>query len=295
MEYILNKDHLPVFYLKNLGLSGESSASIGLNYILPPGKIKALHYHEGAEIGICVSGSGVTYIGDRIYRYRKGDIQYISPYVAHLSASDENCGESVWVWISFSPVRMMMVQNLNIAFSLNISEVSGYSGIFSRGENYYLAMLIERFKYLLSKKEAYDEVEVALLVGLIVKETGRFEDKGPRSLSQSGGRSVTEKAILYISENFSDSESLAERKIADQCEVSCSHLRSLFKKETGMSVRDFIINTKLAAAAHSLRRTNLPVLRVSLDSGFGQISCFNRLFRRVYGVTPTEYRKISKC
>ena len=58
-----------------------------------------------------------------------------------------------------------------------------------------------------------------------------------------------------------------------------------------MTVQDFIIQTRLATAAHLLMSTDENVLSVAMESGFGQISCFNRMFFREFGETPTAFRK----
>ena len=91
-----------------------------------------------------------------------------------------------------------------------------------------------------------------------------------------------------------EKEAVMESNIADYCNLSCSHLRALFKRETGVSIRDFLVKTRLAAAAYSLRQTEKPILEIAFEAGFGQISCFNRLFRKIFGVTPREYRRLSK-
>ncbi len=289
MLYQKREEYLPVYYLKNLG-DTQKDPTVSLNCVLSPGKIKALHYHEGAEIGICVSGEGLTYIGDRIYHYRKGDLQYVSPYVPHLSASDEKCGESVWVWISFSPEQMLIKQNISIEAAVSKLNTTDYSCVFHPEENEYLSVLFEKFKELLSLNENYNRTEAAFLAGLIIMETVRF--CGTEKQSDRSG--ITEKAIMYISENYADKEAVTESKIADYCNLSCSHLRALFKRETGVSIRDFLVKTRLAAAAYSLRQTEKPILEIAFEAGFGQISCFNRLFRKIFGVTPREYRRLSK-
>ena len=50
------------------------------------------------------------------------------------------------------------------------------------------------------------------------------------------------------------------------------------------------LGRRLRAAATALRNTETPVARVALDLGFGDLSTFNHSFRRVMGMTPTEYR-----
>ena len=67
-----------------------------------------------------------------------------------------------------------------------------------------------------------------------------------------------------------------------------------FKKMTGDSFASYVNDRRLANAAEALRRTDDKILYVSQDVGFTNLSNFNRQFKKRYGITPKEYRKVSK-
>jgi len=68
--------------------------------------------------------------------------------------------------------------------------------------------------------------------------------------------------------------------------MSKYHFLRSFKRQCGMTPH------RLRAAAFALRAADAPVARIALDQGFGDLSTFNRTFRRVMGVTPKAYRSI---
>jgi AraC-like DNA-binding protein len=76
--------------------------------------------------------------------------------------------------------------------------------------------------------------------------------------------------------------------------MSKYHFLRTFKHTTGMTPHQYILGRRLRAAAVALRTTATPVARVALDQGFGDLSTFNHLFRRVMGVAPTAFRGAGK-
>ena len=82
--------------------------------------------------------------------------------------------------------------------------------------------------------------------------------------------------------------------MAKFCGLSESHFMRWFKKMTGDSFASYVNDRRLANAAEALRRTDDKILYVSQDVGFTNLSKFNRQFKKRYGITPKEYRKVSK-
>ena len=80
--------------------------------------------------------------------------------------------------------------------------------------------------------------------------------------------------------------------MAEFCGFSCSHFMRWFKKMTGVSFTAYVNERKLAAAAEKLRQTEDKILAVSQETGFLNLSNFNRQFKKRYGVTPREYREM---
>jgi two-component system response regulator YesN len=70
-----------------------------------------------------------------------------------------------------------------------------------------------------------------------------------------------------------------------------AYISRLFRKETGVSLSDFILQERMKKAAALLTGTDEAVSQIAVNLGFGNFSYFARMFKRVYGVTPHEFRK----
>lgn len=289
MLYSLNDRILPAYHRENYHGPYQVLHRTA-NGVLLPNVIEALHYHSCMEIGFCLCGSGVTHVDNRIYSFSEGDLQIVPPNVPHLSAAAPGV-ETRWQWISFDPLEILERSGCqHMAELCRLCEES-FAGVFRSWEYPRLADILYRFRDAAAAQDAYSHLEYAFLSGQLLIECARI---GREAKNQTPDRDCVGKlqpAVLYIREHFSDKEAMREENIAATCAMSVSHFRAVFKRETGMCVRDFIIQTRLAKAAHLLKNTDASVLSVAMESGFGQASCFNRIFVRVFGQTPSSFRK----
>lgn len=102
--------------------------------------------------------------------------------------------------------------------------------------------------------------------------------------------SVTvQKAILYINEDLSAELNLSG--IANHLNVNSSYLSALFKKETGSTITEYIINHRVSHAINLLESTRLQIQTVAQLCGFEDVHYFSRIFKKVTGRTPRQYRQ----
>ena len=82
--------------------------------------------------------------------------------------------------------------------------------------------------------------------------------------------------------------------IADYIYMNPDYLSRLFKKEKNISLTDYIVQEKLKMASAMLRSTNLPVSVIASNIGYTNFSYFTQVFRKSYGMSPSEYRQNSQ-
>jgi AraC family transcriptional regulator len=104
--------------------------------------------------------------------------------------------------------------------------------------------------------------------------------------------------IRHIEARFDEAHALPV--LAAHAAMSPYHFLREFRRVVGITPHQFVLSLRLRAAARRLRASDATIAAVALDSGFGDISEFNRRFRRVFGMAPQAYRaraldKVSAC
>lgn len=79
-------------------------------------------------------------------------------------------------------------------------------------------------------------------------------------------------------------------QLAEEHEISVSHLQKLFKQVYGMPVYHYIKEYRLEQAAVELARSKKPITQIAQNAGYDNASKFSEAFRKRYGTTPSQYR-----
>jgi AraC family L-rhamnose operon regulatory protein RhaS len=99
--------------------------------------------------------------------------------------------------------------------------------------------------------------------------------------------------IYYLQSCYN--EKITIERLTEQFHTNRTTLLSDFKKATGLSVNQYLVELRLKMAIMLLRDTELSVEEISGRTGFHDISYFSKVFKRRLSCTPSEYRKINKC
>lgn len=84
---------------------------------------------------------------------------------------------------------------------------------------------------------------------------------------------------------------LSLKRFADELFLNTSYLSTLFKKEVGMTLTDYVNKNRIECAKKLLKSTTLSIQDIAAQSGIPDIHYFTRLFRRETGMSPREWRK----
>ena len=100
---------------------------------------------------------------------------------------------------------------------------------------------------------------------------------------------VVKKTVLVIESDVSAELSL--NTLAKKQGVSNGYLSSVFKKETGKTVSEYIRDSRIEHAKYLLNTTHLQIQTIALHCGIMDVQYFSKIFKKQLGKTPKEYRE----
>lgn len=118
----------------------------------------------------------------------------------------------------------------------------------------------------------------------------RYSVTAPKLLVYKGGlsRSQLNRVCEYIEEHLADGIGLSD--LAEAAELSVYHFARQFRQSTGMAPHQYVLQRKIERAKETLRDPRKSILEASARVGFDDQSHFTKTFRRLVGITPTEFR-----
>ncbi|MCF0129572.1 MAG: response regulator [Pseudobutyrivibrio sp.] len=149
--------------------------------------------------------------------------------------------------------------------------------------------------YLL-KPVPYDELEKIILAienKILAAEKKVDLSELVEDIDDSQSEAIVDSVKKIIAENLSVGN-LQREELASMVHVSAGYLGRIFKKETGMSISDYILSKRIIVAKQLLKKTNLSITDVSARVGISYSSYFTKVFKEQVGMTPQEYRQQNK-
>jgi len=125
----------------------------------------------------------------------------------------------------------------------------------------------------------------ALGLALAMNLLGHSTASAPREPARLSPQQL-DRVVEHIDAHVAADLSLA--RLAQVAGISASHLKTVFKRSTGMPVHQFVVQRRVERAASLLRRGDMPASEVALEAGFAHQSHMARCMRRLLGVTPTQ-------
>ncbi len=113
----------------------------------------------------------------------------------------------------------------------------------------------------------------------------------PLNMNSVNHTNVIEEMVSYINEHFMDDITVGE--LAERAVLSPYHFIRIFKKETGFTPHEYLVNTRISNAKYLLKTTRYTIKDICFSTGFSCESVFCTSFKKNVGVTPAEYRNKS--
>lgn len=252
------------------------------------------HWHNALEIIMPFENSYTVEIDHTAHTLTEGDIFIVPAGVLHTLRAPSSGSRMI---LLFDYGLLCNVQGLDsLLHSLHpfaLISVSAYPEL-----NEKLRKILSEVEEEYQKKPPFTEAYIYSLIiqffALLGRTSFSAENRFP-GITVHKQHEYVEKFMEvcnYISEHCTENITLDD--LADLSGFSRFHFSRLFKQFAGMSCYDYLIQKRITHAEQLLIQPDVSITEAALQSGFGSISSFNRIFKNKKGCTPSEYRKLGQ-
>ena len=249
------------------------------------------HMHDSYELTFIQRGSGQRIVGSHIAPFGPGDMVLLGPGLPHAwkSSQREQPAGVRAITIKLSPHHPLLdlLAVPEMAALLRTLETSRQGLMVEGALRDAIAVRMEDLTGQLGHRQLAGIIDI--LASISESDDTRVlqpDDVACYSPRESGS---SRKVIDHIFDHFG--EPLNSTSLAHVAGVHPSSLARLFKRSTGVTTTEFINQVRINRACQLLHGTELPVIQISLQCGYENLSWFNRIFKQQLGCTPRTYRK----
>ncbi len=255
------------------------------------------HYHDYYEISFITEGTGKRFVADSMDDFSPGDLVFVAPNIPHTWVVDKehvttNARRLEMVYLQFTNITigkdmLSMSEFGNTAKALTLSE----SGIRVVGETLNEASnILLQMPYSNSFNRYILFLELLDLIGKSSDLISLASKDYINKRFQSDNKRI-QTIHEYFMKHYRDQIDLTE--LALLVNMAEGSLCRFFKMQTGLTIFEYLNKVKVDFACKLLMNKELSITEAAYDSGFNNLSHFNKQFKNCTGVTPNSYRKKS--
>ncbi len=143
--------------------------------------------------------------------------------------------------------------------------------------------------YVLNQKDS-DETKRCAIMSLVYKLFALIVENENNEYFSSKHSNVIASSVDFIKENYLSQE-ISVPYLASNCKISTRYYTTLFTTFYGCSPKKFITDLKINYAKELLINSDKKIADISSESNFSDVYYFCKTFKKVTGVSPTEYRR----
>ncbi len=246
------------------------------------------HYHDAYEIYYLVSGERRYFIKDQTYHIITGDLVLINPNELHKTNE------------AGSPFHERIMLNFKKEFLKGWNESDTYLSVFNHGvsvirldplqQGRIRELLLKVINECNNQLEGFMDCSKALLTELLI-EIFRYLQQTPRFIRDKTNETSEKifEVVRYLNDHYR--EDLTLKTIKERFFISPYHFSRAFKRITGFNFIEYLNSVRTREAQKLLKETKLSVTKISEKVGFENLTHFGRVFKKIAGVSPSNYRK----
>ena len=254
------------------------------------------HFHPEIELIYIHKGKGTRFIGTDVHRFERGELFLFGSNLAHMWRCDpeyfsESSKLKAEVTIIYFHHDFLGDKFFDIPELKNIESLleKAKQGIKITGNT---KLQVKDLVNKLSEAKGLDRI--TCLLTILEKIAGSKEKQYISPIYHEVKIEKSEanrlnKVFQYVSDNFQRKITLSE--IASVANLSAKAFCRYFKSKTRKTFYDFLLEVRVAHACHLLMEKDMSINEICYDSGFNNLSNFNRYFKKIMNKAPGGYKR----
>lgn len=236
------------------------------------------HFHDYFELYFLEEGERYHVINDELYLLHANELILFAPLVMHRSYGDADV-KFTRTLVYFESEKINNPELLQLL----LHKSGAYKP--TRDELQTIQPILKRILKEQENSESFSDDYMSYLLNILLITIARLNKNINRS--QKSNRMID--VLTYIHEHYNDN--LTVQILADEAHFSPYHLCREFKKFTNNTIIQYINATKIMNAQRMILETDQSFTQISSNTGFSNVTHFNRVFKQIIGLSPSEYKK----
>lgn len=268
-------------------------AKANLIHLQEVGELKARKPHTSRRKNLAsylffvvLEGEGYLEYGGKTHELKAGDCAYVDCRAAYA----HSCKESLWQlkWVHFYGPNMSGIYNKYVE--------RGGRPVLTPADRAPYEKLLDDI-YAIAASDAYIKdmqifEKLTSLLTLLMEQSWCPEQEAADTLQRKAAGKKQNLQMLkeYLDENYASKITLD--MLAERFYINKFYLTRIFKEQFGESINGYLLQVRITKAKQGLRFTDKPIEEIAHECGMHDANYFSRIFKKVEGVTPGEYRRM---
>ncbi len=261
-----------------------------------PNFLKVWHFHPEIELVYIKSSRGTRFIGDSIEKFEEGEIVLIGENLPHMWLNNDEYFEEASKLVAKAVAIHFKDDFLGSTF-FQVPEMKHISKLFDRAKLGIKFLNIDKQIYTkINQMLSLDGFEKTMVLINVLSLLAKHNDF--RLLASQGSINSFKhidnvnmvKTFEYVYENFTNTIYLED--VANVINMNPASFSRFFKRVNRKTFSKFLNEVRIGFACKLMMEKSKDITSICFESGFNNISNFNRQFKNIKGMSPSEYIKL---
>ena len=246
-----------------------------------------MHFHQNVELFFLLEGKGTLFLDEGEITLDTGSYFVVNANRRHAFEAEEDV-LYICLHINFNILNFYIDMN-RVIFMCDSNAVKHDTDKKIRDS---LTKMINCYFAKSGTGQVHLTTFYYELLDILLNSCVVYGDDERFSSRKSAEQDRLNRIVNYVYSNYHNEISLND--LADQLFLSTTYLSKYIKDRLGMNFTDYVNNIRLYHAVEEVRGTDKKMTHIAMDNGFPNITAFNKAFKKIYDMTPMEFREREK-